>query len=220
MVPSQFSIPVDWNLGDLQERLGDLPAQRIRLNPPPGYATEEDVLRIKAQENKLCELEYGVLVEKPMGWYESILATLISIEIGIYLRSNDLGQVLGSDGMLKILPGIVKIPDVSFVSWSRFPSEKLARIPIPALIPDLAVEVLSESNTAKEMASKRRLYFEAGVRLVWHIDPKTRSATIHTGINTFAEVLPTGVLHGGEVLPGFSLSLEWLFKQADRQGPE
>lgn len=216
----QFLIPGDWNFADLQERLGDLPAERIRLNPPPGYATEEDVLRIEAREDKLYELEFGVLVEKTMGWYESLLATLISIEIGIYLRSNNLGQVLGADGILKILPGVVKIPDVSFVSWSRFPKEKLARERIPALIPDLAVEVLSESNTAKEMESKLGRYFEAGVRMVWYVDPKSRSATVHTGINTFAEVPPTGALNGGDVLPDFSLSLEWLFKQADRQGPE
>jgi hypothetical protein len=52
----QFAIPSDWRLADLQQRLGNIPAERIRLNPPPGYATEEDVLRIEDQEDILCEL--------------------------------------------------------------------------------------------------------------------------------------------------------------------
>jgi Uma2 family endonuclease len=216
----QIPIPPNWNFADLQERLGDIPAQRIRLNPPPGYATEDDLLGIDAREGVLCELEDGILVEKPMGWYESLLATLVSTELNIFLRQHRLGQVLGADGTLKILPGVIKIPDVSFISWSRFPAEKLPRRLIPSLIPDLVVEILSESNTKKEMATKLVRYFEAGVKLVWYIDPETRSATAYRGIDQSTEVLPTGQLEGGDLLPGFELSLQWLFEQADRQGPE
>ncbi len=215
----QFAIPRDWRLADLQQRLGDIPAERIRLNPPPGYATEEDVLRIEAEEGVLCELEEGILVEKPMGWYESCIAATIVIGIGIFLKTHELGQVLTADGSLKILPGIVKIPDVSFISWSRFPKEKLPRRPIPALIPDLVVEVLSETNTRKEMDAKLVRYFESGVRLVWYIDPATRSATVYNAADQGVEIPPTGQLDGGEVLPGFTLSLMSLFEQADRQGP-
>ena len=142
LLQPQFAIPSDWRLDDLHQRLGEISAERIRLSPPPGYATEEDVLRIHAQEGVLCELDDGVLVEKAMGWYESILAGLILTEIRLYLRDHPLGQVLASDGILKFLPGKVRIPDVSFISWGRFPDSKLPRRPIPMLIPDLVVEVL------------------------------------------------------------------------------
>ncbi len=57
----------DWNLADLQRSLGDIPAYRVRVHPPLGWATKEDVVRLEAQEGILCELEYGVLVEKPGG---------------------------------------------------------------------------------------------------------------------------------------------------------
>ncbi len=215
----QFAIPRDWRLADLQQRLGDIPAERIRLNPPPGYATEEDVLRIEAEEDVLCELEEGILVEKPMGWYESLLAGLIITAINKHLEKNHLGRALGADGSLQILPGIVKIPDVSFISWSRFPREELPRRPIPALIPDLVVEVLSETNTKQEMNAKLKRYFQAGVSLVWYVDPTSRSATVYTGADRATLIPPTGELDGGDVLPGFNLSLPWLFEQADRRAP-
>ncbi len=211
--------PRGWSLADLQQHLGGIPAERIRLVPPPGYATEEDVIEIEAHEDRLYELEDGVLVEKPMGWYEAILATLISTKIGIYLETQDLGQVLGADGSLKILPGKVKIPDVSFISWQRFPKKRLGRRPIPALVPDLVVEVFSETNTQDEMNDKLKKYFQAGVQLVWYVDPESRTAKAYTSPTSATEVAEDGTLDGGEVLPGFQLSLGWLFQRADRQAP-
>jgi Uma2 family endonuclease len=211
--------PRDWSLADLQQHLGGIPAQRIRLVPAPGYATERDLVEIADHEDRLYELEDGVLVEKPKGWYEAILATLISAEMVAYLETHDLGQVLGADGPLKILPGKIKLPDVAFIGWDRFPEQRLGRRPVPSLVPDLAVEVLSETNTKGEMDRKLKQYFEAGVRLVWYIDPATRSARAFTSPTDVTELDEGGSLDGGQVLPGFQLSLRSLFERADRQGP-
>jgi Uma2 family endonuclease len=213
------ALPTQWSLADLQKHLGGVPPERIRLYPPPGYATEDDVIRIEEREGRFYELEDGILVEKGMGWHESGFATVLIIEIGIYLRTHDLGKLLGPDGSLKILPRMVKIPDVSFISWSRFPKEKLPRRPIPALVPDLVVEILSESNTRREMDKKLKRYFEAGVRLVWYIDPETRTARAYTSLKDMTEIDENGALDGGDVLPGFRLPLRELFAQAERQGP-
>ena len=60
-------------LADLLEQLGGLAPARVRFRPPPGTATEKDVLEVEAHEDRLCELVDGVLVEKAMGWRESIL---------------------------------------------------------------------------------------------------------------------------------------------------
>lgn len=216
----QSAWPTDWSLADLLQSLGDIPASRIRLSLPLGHATEEDVLNIGDHDDRLFELENGILVEKPMGWYESVLAMLIGIEIGTYLKTHNLGHVLGADGTLKILPGIVKIPDVSFISWKRFPRERLGRRPIPTLIPDLAVEVLSETNTRREMDAKLVKYFQAGVSLVWYIDPDTRTARVYRSPTEIQLVETSGSLDGGDVLPGLQISLAALFEQADRQAPE
>ncbi len=217
--PPLPSFPQDWSLADLQKCLG-VPPERIRAVPQPGTATEADVERIEATEGRLFELENGTLMEKTLGWYESVIASVISFYIRSFLMTNDLGQVLGADGMLRLMPGIVKIPDVSFISWSRFPKHKLPRRPVPLLVPDLAVEVLSEGNTQTEMDAKLVLFFNAGVKLVWYIEPDTLTAKIYTAIDALESIAADGELHGGNVLPGFRLSLATLFDRADRQGPQ
>lgn len=215
----QTAVPCNWTLADLQRRLGDVPAERIRLYPPPGCATQEDVTAVHAHEGRLVELEDGILVDKPMGWYESLLAAWIVTEINKFLEKADQGKVFGADAALMILPSMVKIPDVSFVSWDRWPKEKPPRRPILAVVPDLAVEVLSETNTQAEMDDKRQTYLRAGVRLIWYIQPATRSARVFTSAMDVQEVDPDGSLDGGDVLPGFHLSLRAMFEHADRQGP-
>jgi Uma2 family endonuclease len=216
---TQVDFPGGWTMADLQERLGGVSAERIRLFPPPACATEEDVIEIQAHEDRLYELDDGILVEKGMGWYKSIVAALLVTRINNFLATSDLGKVLGADGPLKILPGMVKIPDVTFISWNRWPKTPPPRRPVPAIVPDLAVEILSETNTKREMDGKLANYFRAGVRLVWYVDPATRSATVYRGEDDFSEVESHGVIVGGDVLPDFCMSLRELFDEADRQGP-
>jgi Uma2 family endonuclease len=84
---------------------------------------------------------------------------------------------------------------------------------IADLAPDLAVEVLSEGNTKQEMARKLDDYFAAGVRLVWHLDPKTATAQCYTSPEASVLVKANESLDGGAVLPGFTLCLDKLFEQ-------
>jgi Uma2 family endonuclease len=111
-------------LADLLERLGRVPLSRIRFHPPPGTATERDVLEIAAHEDRLCELVDGVLVEKPLGYGESILAIFLGSVLGHFVRPRNLGHVTGEQGMLRLSPGLVRIPDVAFASWDRFPERR------------------------------------------------------------------------------------------------
>jgi Uma2 family endonuclease len=212
-------LPSDWSLADLQEHLGGIPIERIRLDPQPGRATEADADEINAREKRLYELVDGTLVEKAMGWIESILAGIIFAEIRAYLKTNSLGKVVGESGSLRILPGTIRIPDVSFISWKRLPKELPPRRPSPAVVPELAVEVISETNTAREIKRKVREYFKAGVLLVWEIDPKTRSARIYTSPTDVTRVAPEGHLTAGEILPGLSISLRDSFAEAELMGP-
>jgi Uma2 family endonuclease len=205
----------EWTLADMLERLGDIPPHRIRVYPPLGTATEKDVLEAERRFGRICELVDGVLVEKTMGYLESMVASTINRLVGNFVHEHDLGIVLGEAGTLKILPDQVRIPDVSFLSWDRFPNRQLPPEPIPAVAPDLAVEVLSEGNTEAEIERKLRDYFAAGVRLVWYIDPKTRSARVYTAPDHCTLVDENGVLPGGEVLPGFELPMKELFAHAE-----
>jgi len=82
--------------------------------------------------------------------------------------------------------------------------------------PTLSVEVLSESNTLREMEMKRHDLFDAGTRLIWEIDPETRSAEVFTSAEESTHIGEDGTLDGGDVLPGFRLSLKELFAKVDR----
>ncbi len=117
------------------------------------------------------------------------------------------------------LPGRpVRAPDVAFISWERMANRRRPSDPIPALTPDLAIEVLSVSNTLGEMARKRDEYFGAGVRLVWEIDPRARTVRIYTAIDQFRDLTAADTLTGDPVLPGFAVPLAKLFAELDRHG--
>ncbi len=219
METSQFmSITTLADLMEMRERLGSVPFERILLNPVPGTATEEDALELLERADKrICELVDGVLVEKAMGTRESLLAGEIMVELGYFIKQHDLGVTLGADGMLRLEPGLVRIPDVSFISWENIPNGEFPQDTIASLAPDLAVEVLSESNTTAEMDRKLRDYFLAGTKLVWIIDPKTQTAKMYTSPVEFTKVGKRGSLDGGMVVPGFRLSLVDLFSRLKRQ---
>jgi Uma2 family endonuclease len=204
-------------LADLLAQLGGIAPVRVRFRPLPGTATEKDVLDMQAREGRLCELVDGVLVEKGMGFLESYLAgALIEILRG-FVRPRRLGLVTAPDGMVRLAPGLVRIPDVAFISWARLPGRRVPREPIPDLAPDLAVEILSESNTADEMARKRREYFAAGVQLVWQVYPWARTVEVYTASEQVTVLHEAETLEGGAVLPGFALPLREFFAELDQQ---
>lgn len=207
-------------LADVMAACGDVPPERIRFRPYPGTATEEDVVELHDRENRLFELVDGVLVEKTVGYLEALLAGEILHLIRTYLIQNDLGQVSGADSTMRFKPGRIRIPDVAFVSWSRCPDQKNLEKSIPDLVPDLAVEVLSKSNTGREMDRKLREYFEAGTKLVWYVDPKARTVQVFTSVKESRIVKEDGLVDGGEVLPGFSMNLADLFARPTRQRPQ
>lgn len=200
--------------GDLQAHLGGIPSKRIRLVPPPGEATEDDALRVKAREGRSCELIDGILVEKDMAAFESRLAIVLGYYLELFRDEQDLGVVLGPDGMLRLFPRQVRIPDVCFISWKRMPDEKLPAEKIWSIAPDLAVEILSEGNTTEEMERKLREYFQAGTKLVWYADPKTRTVQVYTSPRKFVVLGENDILDGKKVLPGFTLSIKKWFERA------
>jgi len=206
-------------LADLLEELGDVPPNRVLQFPSPGTATEADLLKVAARADKrICELVDGTLVEKGTGYRESLLAGFLFSLLRTHCRRLNLGLVSGERGTLRLWEGLVRIPDVAFVSWDRIPGRRVPVEPIPDLTPDLVVEVLSESNTRQEMDRKRGEYFRAGTRLVWQVDPRARTVTVYTSPDNPAVLRGDDVLDGGAVLPGFALPLSELFGELDVQG--
>jgi Uma2 family endonuclease len=203
---------------DLLHQLGDVPPERVLVRPHPGTATEQNVIELESRHDRLCELFDGVLVEKAMSAQESCLAGLIITYLNIFVLPRNIGLVLAPDGMLRLRPGLVLIPDVSYIAHSSLPGGKLPN-PNDAIWrigPDLAIEVLSKSNTPREMARKRQEYFAAGTRLVWEFDPMARTVDVYTSPEQATTLGKDQILDGGPVLPGLSISLNELFGQLDQ----
>jgi len=206
------------NFSDILVDLGSIPAHRVRSEPKPGKATVDDLLRINSQGG-MCELVDGALVEKAMGWRESLIASLLCELLRQYLRVHDLGLVSGPDGFMRILRTRVRGSAVACVSWDRLPGGKVPEERVPELVPDLAVEVLSEGNTYAEMARKRREYFHAGVRQVWMTDIEERTVAVYSEFTKYELFDQTQSLSGGDILPGLEISLTALFGELDRTRP-
>jgi Uma2 family endonuclease len=202
-----------FTLGDLLEQLGNVAPGRIRWRPRPGEATEKDLIAIHDREDRLYELIDGVLVEKVMAYPESSLAVWVGHLLQRYLDQNDLGLLAGADGSLRLWPGMVRLPDVSFVSWEKLPNRTIPDEPIADFAPDLAIEVLSKGNTKGEMDRKLREYFLAGVRLVWYINPRKRQVRVYTAPDQSLVFDEGGTLDGGDLLPGLALAVREIFKR-------
>ena len=203
--PPRFDNGAEW-----LDALGGVPLSRVIFDPWPGTATERDLLRLVERDRRQCELIDGTLVEKPVGYWEEIIATNLSDHMAPFVRLNDLGALSGSSSTLRMASGHVRLPDLSYVSKARLPT---TLAPIPTLSPDLAVEVLSESNTRREMADKLVEYFSSGTRLVWYIDPPTRTVFVYHRPGDPTRVLTVAdALDGEEVLPGFTLPVADLFR--------
>jgi Uma2 family endonuclease len=218
---SAATLPVaSESMADVLARLGDIPLERLRVPPAPGLATERDLLAaLEAPRKRICELIDGTLVEKAKGFRESLLAGRFLVLLDQFVEPRNLGLLTVPDGMLRLFVGRVRAPDIAFIPWDALPNRRIPTEPIPAVAPDLAVEVLSESNTPAEMRLKREDYFRAGTRLVWEVDPRQRTLAIYTRVDPADTILTaTDTLTGDPVLPGFSLPLDDLFLALDRHG--
>ncbi len=200
-------------VAELLEKL-HVPPEPILLEPPPGKAKEKDLLKSR----RLCELIDGVLVEKAMGWYESRLAFVLAYFLESFLETSRLGITVGGSGFLRVQPQQVRVPDVAFYSWDHFPGKILPRGQILNIVPDIAVEIWSPSNTAQEMKRKRQEYFAGGTKLVWEVFPQQRRVKVYTAPNQVTTLDENDTLDGGTVLPGFTLPIKDWFERAGTRG--
>ena len=201
---------------DVLAELGGIPIDRVHRQPTPGRATIDDLVRANNNGSQ-CELVDGTLVEKAMGWRESLIAVVLSSMLRDFVTVHNLGFVTGADGFVQLLGSLVRGPDVAFVSWDRMPGGQIPDDAIPQIVPDLAVEVISLGNTLTEMSRKRREYFHAGVRLVWMVDPRERTVAVYTSINDYEILDEDQVLSGHDVLPGLEIPLANVFAELDRR---
>jgi Uma2 family endonuclease len=205
-------------MADVYARIGDVPPERILMFPAPGTATEQDLLDSSIVGDRAVELVGGTLVEKAMGYRADYLAAWIIMLFGEFLTEHNLGAVSGGQGGIRFRIGLVRMPDVSFIRWDSVEDTDEIEDPDGAWLevpPDLAIEVLSPGNTAKEMAIKLNEYAKAGVKLVWYVDPERKEVDVYPrGKAKGKKTLGMGdTLDGGDVLPGFTLHVAKIFEK-------
>ena len=201
-------------LADVLASLGDIPLDRILWTPRPGTATEADMLHYLERERRLVELIDGILVEKPMGQREAMLAGWVLTLLNMHVVPRRLGYVAGADGPIRMTTNRTRLPDVWFVARASLP-DGLGEEAVADYPPDLAVEVVSKGNTRKEMLQKRREYFAAGCKLAWVVDRKKQTVAVYTDPDTAVTLGVGDMLTGGDVLPGFSVPVADIFGYLD-----
>ena len=207
---SRVDSPEAWTASDVVQRFGPILIRRLRVGKNGEPATVAEVSEIYDREERLYELVDGLLVEKSMGSYESMIATELIILLGTFIREHQLGKVLGESGMVRLNPTLVRIPDVCYISNFRFAAVD-QRERVWSVVPDLVIEVLSDSNTAQEMDRKRTDYFQHGVRELWMVDSNLKSIEVFESIAISKTVRANEEFCHSRVLPGLRFSTGRLF---------
>jgi Uma2 family endonuclease len=162
------------------------------------------------EEDKRYELDEGELIEmtRPAYLHNRVLMKLL-LALGKYFEGNLNGEVLLSENLYALSPSTRRSPDAAVILGDR--RKQLAGAKVISVIPDIAVEVLSPSETPAQIHRKLGQYFKAGVKEVWLVQPEDRTVEIWTGPK-----LPEQSLTGTDsitsaLLPGFTLTLTDLF---------
>lgn len=162
------------------------------------------------EEDKRYELDEGELIEmtRPAYLHNRVLMKLL-LALGKYFEGNLSGEVLLSENLYALSPRTRRSPDAAVILGDR--RKELAGAKVIPIIPDIAAEVLSPSETPAQIHRKLSQYFQAGVKEVWLIQPEDRQVEIWTG-----PTLPERALAGADslasaLLPGFTLPLPELF---------
>jgi Uma2 family endonuclease len=178
-------------------------------------ATRVNVAEFEATNHvDRAELIDGEIVEMtPAPDGSSSTALSIGALLWNHVRPNNLGRVYSADGGFVLFPDreTVRVPDVAFVRTERMPQGE-ARRHFPRLAPDLVVEVLSPTDRASDVLAKVAMYQEAGVPLIWLVDPEVQTVTVLATNLPPVTLHPGDTLDGGNVLPDLQIAIADIFE--------
>lgn len=177
----------------------------------PLTAADLDLLDFDIQDYEI--LDGMVWERKTLGRIDGRVGFRLGIRIGPFVELHRLGELYTSDTNLIITtdPLSVLRPDIAFVRTERLPPDD-AESGYYAMVPDFVVEVLSPSNRQTYMMAKIERYFGVGVRLIWIVDPRSRTVSVYVpgqDPQTYGE---DDDLDGGDVIPGFRVSNRDIFR--------
>jgi Uma2 family endonuclease len=177
---------------------------------PPRYTIDEF---LRLPDHKNFELVDGELEEINVSNLSALVASDLIVVLASHCKPKRLGRVFPSDAYYQCFPeqpGHARKPDVSFIREERLPAGWLedGYFTIP---PDLAVEVISPGDSAYKVDEKIGEYLDAGVKLVWRINPELRVVLVHRADGTVAKLKESDTLSGENVIEGFSCPVAAIF---------
>lgn len=184
-----------------------MPAEHAYVPDMSPLMTAEELLRANVP-NKRTELVRGhVVVREPAGWRHGEVTMNLASLLAQHVKDTDAGRIVAAETGFTLFrsPDTVRAPDIAFVSRDRLPAAGTHGF--PELAPDLVVETLSPDDRPGETLSKVGDWLDAGVRLVWVIDPERRQARVYRPNGTESLVSERERLTGEDVLPGFECEL-------------
>ena len=206
-------------LADLLYDLGDIHPNRIWMNPAPGTVTLENFIESHIGMDKpIREMILGTVVEKALGFYQSTMSVIVASPMLRHVLDNRLGYVIGAGGLFLVNSTTARSADIAYIARNRVPATGLPSSyddPVPAIIPNLTVDMVKRDNTPRELEMRRKDFFQAGVMLHWEIDAENRTAIAYTDWDVGTPIAQDGKLDGGEILPGFCISIKDVFSDAD-----
>jgi Uma2 family endonuclease len=179
-----------------------------------GLLTADEYFARVQRTHEFSELVRGeVRPMSPAGIRHNIIARNLVVALTLYLREHPIGQALTDNAGFRLpIPDAeddtVRSPDVAFVSFERM---RDAPVGFALVAPDLAVEVLSPGDTARDLGERMDDYFAAGTRAVWVIDPDRHTVAQHSTTAPTRRLREHDTLDGADVVPGFTLPVHALF---------
>lgn len=158
----------------------------------------------------------AIVEQPPIGAYEYELASILQDVLSGYVRENALGRVV-TETLFNLRPDVDRDrrPDVAFISAERWPLGTRAPKGVDAwpVIPDLAVEIVSPSNTSSGVLTKIEEYFAAGVKRVWVLHSDQSKVYDYQSPTTLRVLAAGDELDCADLFPGFRVSLRRLFEE-------
>lgn len=179
----------------------------MRADAIPDMMTADELLHLDLPGSSTELVRGRLIVREPPGTYHGKVAAKLTFLLGQYVYGRASGSLYGQDTGFRIAsnPDTVRAPDVAFVRADRV--SRMDRRGYAAIAPDMVAEILSHDDRPREVLAKVGDWLEAGVRLVWVIDPERVEAHVHRPDGSITIVARDGALDGEDVLPGLRCPL-------------
>ncbi|MEM9925426.1 MAG: Uma2 family endonuclease [Cyanobacteria bacterium P01_D01_bin.50] len=181
----------------------------VKLTDEQFYQLCRDNPDVKFERNKWGE----IIVMSPTGGETGRCNAKLTTRFVIWNEDTQLGEVFDSSTCFKLPIGSDRSPDVSWIKLERWNAlTPKQREKFPPIAPDFVLELMSPSDYLSDTQQKMQEYMEAGIKLGWLIDRKTRRVEIYRQGKEVEILDSPATLSGEDILPGFVLDMEFIWK--------